>query len=234
MLAIVAPLAIELAAIRRSMPDAAARDIAFGVTGVGKEPARRYIRRIVKAAPEAVVLVGFCGGADPDLQPGDLHIAQSFLSPDFSDSIDCDPQLNDLLACTGQQIGARVVSGTSVTVGNIASPGSKSRLHAATGSASVNMEDYWLAQVARDAGVPFASVRAVLDSAHAKLPDYLSKHPSNAAHVLGSLLLHPGRTPAVLRLACWARAARASLTLCVLAAVEILAPQPSVLSTVSK
>ena len=83
-------MAIELAAIRRSVPDASARDISFGVTGIGKIHTERYITEIIKRAPEAIVVVGFCGGSDPTLAPGDLHVAGSYLNPATGHSVDPD------------------------------------------------------------------------------------------------------------------------------------------------
>ena len=38
----------------------------------------------------------------------------------------------------------------------------------------VNMEDYWAASVAQEAGVPFISARAILDPVRQTLPGYLS------------------------------------------------------------
>ncbi len=225
-------MAIELAAIRRSVHDAAQRDISFGVMGIGKEPVQRHISTLVETAPEAILVVGFCGAADPQLKPGDLHIAQSFLHPDMPDDIDSDSRLRALLAHAGEQAGARVATGTSATVKAVAGPGSKSRLHVATGSASVNMEDYWAARAARDAGIPFASVRAVIDSASVEIPGYLSGGPSNPGRILWGLTLHPGRLPTLIRFARAARAARTGLTRCVISAIEILAPAHPVLSAV--
>ena len=93
MLAIVSPMAIELAAIKRSVPDASARDISFGVTGIGKIHTERYIAEIIKRAPEAIVVVGFCGGSDPALAPGDLHVAGSYLNPTTGHFVDPDTDL---------------------------------------------------------------------------------------------------------------------------------------------
>ena len=234
MLAIVAPLAIELAAIRRSIPNAAERNISLGIMGVGKKPAQHCVSALAESRPEAIILFGFCGGADPGLKPGHLHIARSFLNPDLPDAVESDPRLNALLVRAGEHTGAAVTTGPSATVKDIAGTVAKSQLHAATGSASVNMEDYWAARAARHAGIPFASVRAVLDSAHTEIPGYLSSPPSSDGQILRGLILHPGRLPAMVRLAWAARAARASLTRSALSAVDSLSSPRPVLSAVPK
>ncbi|MCY4416877.1 MAG: hypothetical protein OXE87_11290 [Chloroflexi bacterium] len=227
-------MAIELAAIQRSVPDAPAREVAFGVIGIGKEPSERYISGIFDRPPDAMILVGFCGGADPTLAPGDLHIARSFLNPDSSDAIDADPMLNARLSCAGRSAGGRVVAGTSTTVNTVAGRDAKMRLHETTGSASVNMEDYWVARAARSVNVPFASVRAVLDRANAEIPRYLSANPIGPARILTSLLIHPGRLPGLIRLARLVRTASNSLSRCVIAAIETLSLELPALPVVPK
>ena len=234
MLAIVAPMAIELAAIRRSVPNAAARGISFSVLGIGKTPVRRSIRAILEHRPEAIILVGFSGGADPSLEPGDLHVAQSFLNPDLSSAMGADAELSAHLARAGQHSGSRVVTAPSATVDAIANRDAKSQLYRTIGSASVNMEDYWAARLAHSAGVPFASVRAVLDAADMELPDYLSGQPAKSGRMLSSLMVHPGRIPTMVRLARWARIARSRLTRCMLTAIECLAPERSMWLAVPK
>ena len=227
-------MAIELAAIRRSVPDHAARDISFSVLGVGKKPVQSSIRAVVESRPDAVVLVGFCGGADPDLEPGDIHVAQSFLCPDLTDAVEADAELHAHLSRASENVGANVVTGPSATVDAIANRGVKSRLYRIAEAASMNMEDYWVARAARSTAVPFASVRAVLDTADVELPEYLSAQPGRSSSMLRSLIVHPSRIPTIVRLAHLARIARHSLTRCVLAAIESLSSERSALLAVPK
>ena len=225
---------IELAAIRRCVPDHAARDISFSVLGVGKRPAQSSIKAVLKSRPNAMILVGFCGGADPNLEPGDLHVANSFLRPDLTDAVEADAQLSAHLSRAGENVGARVITGPSATVDAIANRYLKSRLNRIAKAASVNMEDYWVARAACAVGVPFASVRAVLDTADVELPEYLSAQPANSSRMLGSLIVNPGRIPVMMRLARLARIARNSLTRCMLAAIESLSPKRTAFSAVPK
>ena len=105
MLAIVAPMATELAGIRRAVRDPNGRGITLDVIGIGRFPATVNVARIAERKPDAMVLVGFCGGATPDLVPGDLHIADSFLGPDRSDSIAADAGLTAGLTYAAQPSG---------------------------------------------------------------------------------------------------------------------------------
>jgi nucleoside phosphorylase len=226
-------MAIELAGIRRSIRDPNGRGVTFRVIGIGKEPAQYSINQLVDSPPEAMVLVGFCGGADPALVPGDLHVARSFLHPASGTCVAADDGLASGLVHSANRVGLRVVSGTSATVDAVAGSNAKLELYKTTGTASVNMEDYWAARVANSAGVPFASIRAVLDTACSELPSYLTGNPDNIGPILRSLIVRPGRFLTMVRLAPLVRTANANLTQCMLQAIESLSPlraDPSVVS----
>ena len=212
-------MATELSGIRRAIRDPRGRGVTLDVIGIGKCPATANVARIAERKPDAMVLVGFCGGADPGLVPGDLHIADSFLGPDRSDSIAADAGLTAGLSSAAKAVSGRVVAGPSATVAAVAGAGRKSELYESAGARTVNMEDYWVAHTAQAAGVPFASVRAVLDSAHVELPGYVAANEGKAIPVALGLAGRPGRALGLWRLARQARAARNSLTAAVLAAV---------------
>ena len=76
----------------------------------------------------------------------------------------------------------------------------------------VNMEDYWVASVAQDAGVPFFSARAILDPAHQALPGYLPGMAGSRAKALLSLVATPWRIPTLVGLARQVEVARRALT----------------------
>ena len=86
------------------------------------------------------------------------------------------------------------------------------------------MEDYWLAEAAEDAGIPFLAVRAVVDTVSLALPPYvlgLRGHPARAA---ANVATHPWQLPALLKLRNHMRLAQKSLTRF---ALSFLALQPS-------
>ena len=90
------------------------------------------------------------------------------------------------------------------------------------------MEDYWAAETARDFGIPFVAVRAVLDDSATELPTHLPSNPDSMVSALANLAAHPEQLRATLRLARLARVARESLTRCALAGMErMLISRPS-------
>ena len=220
MLAIVAPLATEIAGARRAIGGARASAVTSRVTGVGRQSAEDGVAAVAELSPDAIVMIGFSGGADPDLRTGDLHVAEVFHSADGMEPITAAPGLTNSVKAWARGKQTRLVCGPSVTVKTIADSKSKSTLHAATGAMSVNMEDYWAASAASTYGIPFASVRAVLDTAQDELPEYLIDAGDGIFGVLRGLAIHPGSAPDLIRLAWKARVARRRLADCVSGLLE--------------
>ena len=225
MLAIVAPMATELSGIRRAIRDPEGRGIAFSLTGVGAARTRASIQRVAECEPEAIIMVGFCGGADTGLRVGDLHVASAYHSVGAapSDAIFADPDLSaSIIAAARQQCNRVIWTGSSATVDAVAGTAAKLAAHEATGAASVNMEDYWAANAACDVGIPFASIRAVLDTAGEDLPDWISENGESAARTIGRLVSHPRRVPGLIRIARQVMIARRNLTCCVVGVIDAL------------
>ena len=82
----------------------------------------------------------------------------------------------------------------------VAEPEEREELRTRYQVQSVNMEDYRAAEAAQKAGVPFLSVRVVLDTAGQRLPGYLPGLAKSPYKVLTNVLLMPWRIPAMLRL----------------------------------
>ncbi len=217
-------MATELAGLRRAIGDPQGSGVTLRVIGVGRQRAEAGIAAVAAESPAAILAVGFCGAADPGLLTGDLHVAEEFHSADCSEPIAADPTLAGRMWSWADRSATRLVGGPSITIAAIADANAKSALHAATGAMSVNMEDYWAASTASAYGIPFASVRAVLDTAQDDLPEYLINAGYGIFGVLRGLVTHPGSVPDLIRLARKARVARANLTDCVSGWLDSLPP----------
>ena len=230
MLTIAAPLALELAGVRKALRKADPDHITLAVIGVGQRRAQESCRQIAAANPDGIILMGFCGGAAPDLRPGDLHVADCFIDAEQTGRLRPDDGLRTQLLAAADRAGISAVSGPSVTVAAVAGPDAKAGWHQSTGAASVNMEDYWAATVAQAAGIPFASVRAVVDRRDQELPAYLTTGNPGLAAVAKATLARPAHGAELLTLARLSARARRNLTRCVLGAVDPLArrqPEPA-------
>jgi 4-hydroxy-3-methylbut-2-en-1-yl diphosphate reductase len=149
---VLAPMAIEARAVRAGAPWAEVKRI-----GIGPARARRAAPLTHGREPRAVVLAGFCGALDPELQPGDIVLASELRGP--QGTVPCpDPTI---LA------GHLRRGGFTVHVGPIASTErlvvrERRRALARTGALAVDMESAWLASEAR--AQPLVTLRVVLDT----------------------------------------------------------------------
>lgn len=225
-------MATELAAVRRAIRDPQSRGVSLCVIGIGQAAAIAGLARITAAHPDAVILAGFCGAVAPDLRTGDLHVAISFLHPDETHSIAANAELSAAILDAARRSGIRACTRPSATVSRVADASAKAELRCSTDAASVNMEDYWAAAAAESAGIPFASVRAILDTANQSLPGYLTSQNTHPAGVALNAAIRPSRLPALIKLARQSHLARRNLTHCVLDTIDALAGRQPALSGV--
>jgi adenosylhomocysteine nucleosidase len=114
-----------------------------------------------------LVATGFCGGIDPRIRRGDLFLARTVRHR--GEEIRIDPELlaRARSALNGGSGGLHV--GLSESVDHVLRPDEKRAL-AAEGVGAVDMESGPLARWAADRGIPFLSLRVVLDPAETDLP----------------------------------------------------------------
>jgi 4-hydroxy-3-methylbut-2-en-1-yl diphosphate reductase len=149
-LLVLAPLRIEALAARRAGATVVR-------TGIGPERARAAALTAARAPARAVAVLGFCGALDPDLEPGDLVVAEELRGA--NGPFPCDGAA--AVATALETAGLRARRGPLVSVPKIARGSRRAEL-AADGSIAVDMESAWLAPAA--AGRPFAALRAVVDT----------------------------------------------------------------------
>ena len=242
MLAIVVPMAVEATGIRRALrrrPDAAAT---LHLGGVGRHRITAAIARLAESpqCPDAIILAGCCGALDPTLNTGDIHIAPSFYCAGQDEMIAADARLVAALLnanatnASADSVAIKATSSPSITVAAIAQPAAKADLRPY--GATVNMEDYHAARAAASAGIPFAAIRAVLDTANQSLPTYLALDAATndaadnendaavnrPANIAAGIARHPTRLPELLRLQRQMLQTRRNLTRCVMAAVSAI------------
>ena len=216
-------MASEAAGIRRALPAAGnAADATLDIAGIGRQNIAAAVARAAAGGAHAIITAGFGGALDPSLRTGDLHIASEFRIPNPPNAR---PILSDArLAAQLRAASPDASAGPSVTVAALAQPEYKSALWQAGAGITVNMEDYWAAAAAADAGIPFAAVRAVLDTAGQALPEYLADGASSIrpARIAATLPIHLKRAPELARLARQSRLAQRRLTAAVIGALGAL------------
>ena len=186
------------------------------VIGVGKRLAQASVVKILDArswsSGDGLLLLGFAGGLDPALKVGDLLVPTSYYQESGAVLL-ADTEMWQHARLTAVESMIPVVQGNSLTVDQVVGASEDKReLYRQHQVSSVNMEDYWVAEVASRARVPFLSVRAVLDPVYQELPDYVQQLAGRPVKAAVASALIPWRIPTLVKLAGIRSSARASLT----------------------
>ncbi len=204
----------ELTGLRRELLDienatGVHPQVEFQVLGVGPERAGAALTSLLernRSGIDGVLVVGVAGGVDPDLETGDLLLAdryalQNGAAMGAGQAIKPDSQMLLTARQAALDLSVPVFDGGSLTVDHlVADPQEREELRTQYQVYSVNMEDYRVAEAAEKAGVPFLSVRVVLDTASQRLPGYLPGLAKSRYKVVTKVLLMPWRIPTMLRL----------------------------------
>ena len=214
MLIVVASMEQELTGLRRELREiedatGISSQVEFQVLGVGPERAGAAMAALLenrRSKIDGVLLVGVAGGVDPELETGDLlladrHALQNGASQGAGQAIKPDAEMLQSAQKAALELSVPIFNGGSLTVDHlVAEPHERESLRTEYQVYSVNMEDYRAAEAAQNAGVPFLSVRVVLDTASQRLPGYLPGLARSRYKVVTKILLMPWRIPTILRL----------------------------------
>ena len=158
-------------------------------------------------ATTGLLMLGVAGAVQPGLKSGDLVLSSRYYREGFDvqpEFLEPDPRLRQFALAAADDSDLPVIYADSLTVSKLVTTAdAKQDIHRRYPAGLVNMEDYWVARAARDAGVPFISVRAVLDTAQQSLPSYLCRIASSPQAAIFGVAAMPWRWPALLGL--WRR-----------------------------
>ena len=229
----------ELAGLRKALKDAASLPrpalaerggaaAGLHVVGIGGGKAAESVRRLLAPRgpgpavaarpPGPLLLLGFAGAVDAALRSGDLVLSSRYYREDPDgdgpgDYLSPDAGLWAHAVGAAEEAGLAPTYTDSLTVDRLVSSGEEKRQTARRHPVGiVNMEDYWIAAAAREAGAAFLSARVVLDAAHQTLPRYLLDLGGSRAGVAVATAARPWRIPTLLWLARQARPAQRVLT----------------------
>jgi adenosylhomocysteine nucleosidase len=161
-LAIVAAMPVELAPIIGRLPSRSIGGVDLyelpnaivAVGGIGAQFARRATEVVIEyAQPRRVISAGLVGAVSPKLKVGDVARIREVID-----------------ATAGTRYPGRDGKWILVTSARVSSVADKQRLLARHGADVVDMEAAAVAEVAREHGMEFASVKAVSDEASFLMP----------------------------------------------------------------
>lgn len=179
------------------------------LTGVGDAAARRAAQAVTASRQTSLLVSwGTAGGLAPALKPGTLVVCTQIVDAATGRRFDTRPELVERL----MEILAplRAVRGAGLGVAQaVTTREAKSALHAAHGCVVADMESAAIALCAREAGIPFLALRAVIDPARSNLPASALAGMANPEQptraTLAALARRPWELAALCRLALWYR-----------------------------
>jgi 4-hydroxy-3-methylbut-2-enyl diphosphate reductase len=149
---VLAPLALEARAVRTGAPWADVRRI-----GMGPRRAARSAQLSAASGNRPILIAGFCGALDPELEPGDIVLASELRGPTGTTVCDDPTILAGVLRRGGLRVHiAPIASSQRLVVGE-----RRWTLYR-SGAAAVDMESAWLAPAVRRR--PLVTLRVVLDT----------------------------------------------------------------------
>ena len=175
--------------------------------GAGRDRAQRATRLLVdRYDPDLIVSAGFAGAAKPGARPGDLYICSRILAlcgPPTTWNKEAtrsrtlmDEGLMTRLSEAIDGVAGGCAWGETVTVDQIVhSRALKRWIGESFGADVIDMESYWVSEVAAERGLPHMVVRSVMDPMEQSLPTFVMEATeqersrtlaSGARHMLGN------------------------------------------------
>lgn len=198
--------------------EAANREVWLIKTAVGEQLAAAAAQAVCGSTSFDVLLSTGCAGAlAPDMRPGDLTIATAVIGNSSGRRFETDPGYREGARTAAERAALHPFIGPLLCSPHVlATAAAKREAAASTGTVAVEMEGAAIAAFAHDAGMPFAAVRAILDSAETELPSAvgLVDHQTGGVHVrnlIRRLASHPGALAQMLALQRMQSAAQKSL-----------------------
>ncbi|MFM7035568.1 MAG: hypothetical protein ACKOYJ_10390 [Planctomycetia bacterium] len=129
--------------------------------GVGRAAAERATLLAIDGhRPRRIIAAGLCGALDPALPRGTVVVPSRLVRVGTSEARPVEP-LPGVDASSGASVVTMLLTGDTV----VGTPEARRSLRETTGAAAIDMESWWVAGIAAEAGIPCHVVRAVSDSA---------------------------------------------------------------------
>lgn len=177
-------------------------NIAFVVTGMGFKPSQEGLAMALEELKQvrSCVGFGFAGGLIKTAKPGDLVIPVQ-IQNDQQIFTPTEWLRMQLASHANQSAWRKLITALEV----ISSPADKAALYAVTEAEVVDMESAGWGEICQSRGIPWAIVRAVLDSAEDRISMELSKVVDRFGQpkwwtALQFFAQHPSQIPSALRL----------------------------------
>jgi adenosylhomocysteine nucleosidase len=173
------------------------RKIILVLTGVGKRRAQNAARKVFQQyLVSGVISTGCCGALNNMFAAGDIVVYTQIKSTGGMgmSTVNSNSELMEqALKYHYDRRMVRLAKGISVDI-VCAAPESKSRLGIEFAADVVDMESYWIGEIAQETGLPFIAIRAVADSVQddlSFLDRIVVKGKLKPLKTAGYFILHP-------------------------------------------
>ena len=212
LLYIVASMEEELAGLRQELealepPGSVGFSVEFHNVGIGPRRAGAAVAAALsngRRKPQGVLMLGVAGAVEPGMETGELVLASKYAldsDGEQAGAIMPHPAMLEVAEAAAANERMPATRKDSLTVDHLIAEGrEREQLRQKYGVGSVNMEDHAVAAASAAAGVPFLSVRVILDTAEQRLPGYLPGLSKSRGSIVTGVLLQPWRIPTLLRL----------------------------------
>jgi adenosylhomocysteine nucleosidase len=167
----------------------------LAVSGIGEGAAAAAARRLVLAGATALVSFGMAGGLDPALICGAVLLPEEVVAHDgaavSATATEWRQRLRAALPAAFIACGGRLLTSERP----VATPDAKASAWRESRAAAVDMESAAIAQVARQARLPFIALRVIVDTASDQLPAAVIAASSGGQLRLGRLFAALLRAP---------------------------------------
>ncbi len=204
-LGVVTGLASEAAVISQIIAETDAQ-VQVVCAGANSERAKRLAGQLVAEGAQTLLSFGVAGGLSPDLDCGELIVAETLRGPDGT-NYPTDVAWREALTTTLTEITLHYRQGAILgSARTLRETADKQAAFKDSGCLAVDMESAAVAAIAAESGLPFLAVRAVADCATDSLPGFVASavKPDGKPAIgraLAALARRPGDIPATLRLA---------------------------------
>ncbi|WP_031432943.1 phosphorylase family protein [Methylomarinum vadi] len=187
--------------------------IAFA--GAGCENAGQASEALIRRGADQLISWGCAAALSPELKPGDLVVADAFLSPQRP-AIPGDNEWAEHTKLTLTDKITVYIGKLVSTPTIVADSRDKQALYAHTAALAVDMESYALAAAADKAALPCLTIRTIADPADMSLPNAVCQALNDAGDIelpelISHVLKHPQEIPALIKLGLHFSAAKKTL-----------------------
>lgn len=173
------------------------KSISLVQTGVGKQAMKDAISYCIEnIKPSLLINIGYAGGLDPHMQPGDIVLASEIIDEPTEKSWNVSQELIARVVDVSKSADLRYNVGKLVTVDRpVTDPHQKAFMGTRFEAIACDMESAPFAELASSAKVPFLVARSILDSMDTALPDIPQDAVINGNVQVGALLGHLKSNP---------------------------------------